>query len=133
MFDWFLNTSLHNNYVLIKISKPKADIFAAFWNHAYNESVISGTLPSVFDKLTSNNSIKRTKKSSYKQYMPPSSLPKYFESIFLYFQWSFRKGQNTQGCLLAMVGSCKMILDQEKNMIRCLLNLSKLFLQLAPF
>ena len=56
------NTSLHSNDVPIKIRKPKADNFAVFLNHAYNESVIYGILPSVFNNLTSNKSIKKNSK-----------------------------------------------------------------------
>ena len=56
------NTSLHSNDVPIKIRKPKADNFAVFLNHPYNESVIYGILPSVFNNLTSNKSIKKNSK-----------------------------------------------------------------------
>ena len=54
-------------------------------------------------------------------------ISEYFKTIFLEFQCGFRKGYDTQDCLLVMVVNCKKALDQGKEYGALLTDLSKAF------
>ena len=54
-------------------------------------------------------------------------ISEYFETIFSQFQCGFRKGYNTQDCLLAMIENCKKALDQGKEYGALFTDLSKAF------
>ena len=51
----------------------------------------------------------------------------YFETVLSKFQFGFRKGYSTQGCLLAMVENCKKASDQGNEYGASLTDLCKAF------
>ena len=89
-----------------------------------------------------NQSIRKKSRLEKTNYRPVSLLPnlskvfercmhrqisEYFETVLSKFQCGFRKGYNTQDCLLAMVENCKKALDQENEHDVLLTDLSKAF------
>ena len=111
-------------------------------SNAFNESVISCKSLSVLKLVDVKAAHKKKSRLEKTNYRPVSLLPnlskvferckhrqisEYFETELSKFQCGFRKGYNTQDCLLAMVENCKKALDQGNEYGALLTDLSKAF------
>ena len=132
----------HSNDVPTKTVKANADLFSIFASNDFNESVISCKFLSVLILADVKPVHKKASRLEKINYRPVSLLPniskifercmhrqisEYFETVLSKFQCGFRKGYNTQDCLLAMVENCKKALDQGNEYGALLTDLFKAF------
>ena len=136
------NKATHSNDIPTKLIKTNADLFSIFVSNAYNESVTSCIFLSHLKLADITPVHKRNSKLEKSNYRPVSLLSNiskifercmhrqisnYFETIFSKFQCGFRKGYNTQDCLLALIENCKRALDKGNEYGALLTDLSKAF------
>ena len=102
----------------IRIIKENIDIVSYFLYHNFNNLLSCSTFPAAMKYTEVTPIHKKDDKTDKENYRPISILPNlskvyerlmynqiypYFQTIFSKFQCGFRKGFNTQHCLLAMV------------------------------
>ena len=136
------NKATHSNDVPTKNVKANADLFSIFASNAFNEFVVSCKFLFVLKLADVKPVHKKASRLEKTNYRPVSLLPnisknfercmhrqisEYFETVSSKFQCGFRKGYNTQDCLLAMVENCKKTLDQGNEYGALLTDLSKAF------
>ena len=126
-----------------KILKENANIFSDFLFAYYNASVVkSSKLPSILTLADIIHVFKEGDKECKNNYRSVSILPNmlkiferiifrqisnYMESFLSKYQCGFRKGYNTQHCLLLMLEKWKLAVDDKKVFGVLLTNLSKAF------
>ena len=136
------NKATHSNDVPTKNVKANADLFSIFASNAFNEFVVSCKFLFVLKLADVKPVHKKASRLEKTNYRPVSLLPnisknfercmhrqisEYFETVSSKFQCGFRKGYNTQDCILAMVENCKKTLDQGNEYGALLTDLSKAF------
>ena len=125
-----------------KINKENADIFADFIHSAINTTINENEFPSCLKLADVIPVFKKGSKNSKQYYRPISilkSISKVYERVmckqigdfmknnFSKFQCGFRKGYNTQQCLIALIGKWKSAIDKGKSFGALLTDLSKAF------
>ena len=131
-----------NSDIKTKIFKENSDIFEKVLCSFVNDSIKSFTFPSCLKEADVRPVHKKGKKDKKENYRPVSILPVLskiferitfmqmsasFEDIFNKEQCGFRKGHNTQQCLLKMLGKWKRSVDEGKVFGALLTDLSKAF------
>ena len=139
-----LNTSKPTtfNNIPAKILVENIDICSPFISKIYNESIEDSNFPVALKKADITPVHKKNETTNKENYRPVSILPsisKIFErnmydQIFIYinnylsdYLCGFRKGYNTQACLIAMLEKWKKALDKGNNAGALLTDLSKAF------
>ena len=127
---------------LLKIIKENSDIFEKVLCSFINDLIKSFTFPSCLKEADVTPIHKKVEKDKKENYMPVSILPvlsklferimfiqmsAFFEDIFNKQQCGFRKGYNTQQCLLKMLEKCKRSVDEGKVFGALLTDLYKAF------
>ena len=117
----------HSSDTPTKILKQNVDYFSPFILGYVNKSIRSSTFPSILklaDIIPVNKKDSRYEKNNYQSISVLPNLSKifenvlydqifsFFENIFSKYQTGFRKGFNTQSCLVAMTGNFEKSLDQ---------------------
>ena len=125
----------------VRIIKENIDI-SYFLYHNFNNSLSCSTFPTAMKYAEVTPIHKKDDKTDKENYRPISILPNlskvyerlmynqiypYFQTIFSKFQCGFRKGFNTQHCLLAMVEKWRKTLDGGGETGAVLTDLSKAF------
>ena len=125
------------------IIKENSDIFEKALCSFINDSIKSFTLPSCLKEADVTPIHKKGKKDKKENYGPVIILPvlskifertmfiqmsAFFEDIFNKQQCGFRKGYNTQQCLLKMMEKWKRSVDEDKVFGVLLTDLSKAFI-----
>ena len=125
-----------------KINKENADIFADFIHSAINTTINENEFPSCLKLADVIPVFKKGSKNSKQYYRPISilkSISKVYERVmckqigdfmknyFSKFQCGFRKGYNTQQCLIALIEKWKSAIDKRKSFGALLTDLSKAF------
>ena len=123
----------------VKIIKENVDIISYFPYHKFNNLLPCATFPTSLKYADITPIHKKTDKENYR---PMSILPNlskvyerlmynqmypYFDTLFCKFQCGFRKGFNTQHCLLAMIEKWCKTLDKGGDTEAVLTDLSKIF------
>ena len=131
-----------NSDIPTKIIKENSDIFGRALCSFINDSIKSFTFPSYLKEADITPIHKKDKKDKKENYRPVSILPflskifersifiqrsTFFEDIFSKQQCRFRKGYNTQQCLLKMLEKWKRSVDGDKVFDALLTDLSKAF------
>ena len=126
----------------VRIIKENIDIVSYFLYHNFNNSLSCSTFPTAMKYAEVTPIHKKDDKTDKENYRPISILPNlskvyerlmynqiypYFQTIFSKFQCGFRKGFNTQHCLLAMVEKWRKTLDGGGETGAVLTDLSKAF------
>ena len=126
----------------IRNIKENIDIVSFFLYHNFNNSLSCSTFPTAMKYAEVTPIHKKDDKTDKENYRPISILPNlskvyerlmynqiypYFQTIFSKFQCGFRKGFNTQHCLLAMVEKWRKTLDGGGETGAVLTDLSKAF------
>ena len=139
-----LNWKLQRLYsdIPTKIIKENSDIFEKVLCSFVNDSIKSFTFPSCLKEADVTPIHKKGNKDKKENYRPVSILPvlskiferimfmqmsAFFEDIFSKQQCGFRKGYNTQQCLLKMLEKWKRSVDKVKVFGALLTGLSKAF------
>ena len=137
-----LNNNRASQYSAIptQIIKSNSDIFSDFLYVSINSSMKSSSFPSCLKKADITPIYKKGKRDLKDNYKPVSILPifsklyersmfkqisEFLENIFSKNQCGFRKGRNTQQCLLAMLEKWKRSVDSGKAFGALLADLSK--------
>ena len=125
-----------------KVVKANIDLFANFIYVNMNNSINDGHFPSELKLAEIIPLHKKDDKTDKSNFRPVSILPllskvyegciysqvyQYFDKIFSKEQCGFRKGYNTQHCLLKMTENWKKILDKGGHCAAVLTDLSKAF------
>ena len=115
-----------NTDIPVRILKQNSDIFGNYICDFFNECVDKGVFPSILKNANITPVFKKGFRGSKDNYRPVSILPiisKIFEKllskqIIIYmdkflskYQCEFRKADNAQHCLLAMIEKWKKALD----------------------
>ena len=131
-----------NSDIPTKIIKENSDIFGKALCSFINDSIKSFTFPSCLKEADITPIHKKGKKDKKENYRPVSILPvlskmferimfkqmsAFFEDIFNKQQCGFRKGYNTQQCLLKMLEKWKRSVDGGNAFGALLTDLSKAF------
>ena len=126
----------------VRIIKENIDIVFYFLYHNFNNSLSCSTFPAAMKHAEVTPIHKKDDKTDKENHRPISILPDlskvyerlmynqiypYFQSIFSKFHCGFRKGFNTQHCLLAMVEKWRKTLDGGGETGAVLTDLSKSF------
>ena len=139
-----LNTkkSSPTNDIPVKIIKGCFDILSPFCKDLFNKSVLLSTFPNTLKCAEVTPAHKKGKSSVKENYRPISVLPAVsklferiiYEQIYTYMEkylspylCGFRKGYNTQDCLLIMLEQWKKSLDKKEKAGAILTDLSKAF------
>ena len=133
--------STHNN-IPIRVLVENADIISPFITHIYNDSVLKSEFPDSLKLADVTPAHKKNDRIIEDNYRPVSILPSVskvyertmHEEIFSFvdkflspFLFGFRKGHNTQQCLIVMLEQWKRAIDQGKFAGALLTDLSKAF------
>ena len=125
-----------------KIIQQKPDIFAVFILTSFNQSVANYIFPSSLKNAHIIPVFKKCNRNLKDNYIPVgilSNIPKIFERCMFQqisklmepllskYQRGFRKGYNTQYCLLAMLEKCKSSMDKGSSFGALLTDLSNAF------
>ena len=102
------NKASHSSDILPKILKQNVDFFSPFTLGYVSKSISSFTFPSILklaDTIPAYKKDSRYEKSNYQPISVLPNLPKIFENvlydqIFSKYQTGFRKGFNSQSCLV---------------------------------
>ena len=123
-----------NSDIPTKIIKENSDIYGKVLCSFINNSIKSFTFPSCLKEADVTPIHKKDKKDKKENYRPVSILPflskifersifiqrsTFFEDIFSKQQCRFRKGYNTQQCLLKMLEKWKRSVDGGKVLVHC--------------
>ena len=142
IFKLNVNKPTTDNNIPSKILKENSDICAPYITHIYENSVNKGIFPSALKHADITPGHKKDETTLKDNYRPVSILPtvsKIFERNMYkdiddfmqkYMSSSlcgFRKGYNTQHCLLAMLEKWKKALDKKDCVAAVLTDLSKAF------
>ena len=134
--------STQNTDIPIKLLKENADIYATYLCGFFNQSIENFEFPSILKNVNITAVFKKGYRSFKGNYRPVSILPvirKIFEkllckqiTIFMNpllskYHCGFRKGDNVQHCLLAMLEKWKNAVDKGKIFGTLLTDLSKAF------
>ena len=126
----------------VKIIKGNIDIVAYFVYNNFNNSLSSFKYPTGLKYADIKAVFKKDDKTNKENYRPISILPNlskiyerlmddqlypYFNNIFSKFQCGFRKGFNSQQCLLSMIEKWRRSLDSGGHAGAFLTDLSKAF------
>ena len=126
----------------VRIIKENIDIVSYFLYHNFNNSLSCSTFPAAMKYAEVTAIHKKDDKTDKENCRPISILPNlskvyerlmynqiysYFQTVFSKFQCGFRKGFNTQHCLLAMVEKWRKTLDGGGETGAFLTDLSKAF------
>ena len=111
------------NGILVKLIKSNK----SFFYHNFNNALFSSNFSSNIKAADILPTHKKKDKSNIENYSPISFLPtlfkiyersvynqmcKYFDHLFSKYQCGFRRGYNTQHCLLVMVEKWKKVFDK---------------------
>ena len=125
-----------------KVIKNNSDIFADFFFLNLNNCITSSVFPSNLKNAEITPVHKKDSKNTESNYRPVSILSNiskiyekciffqisnYFEKILARYRFGFRKGHNTQQCLLVMIEKRRQSLDKGGNYGALLTDLSKAF------
>ena len=126
-----------------KITKQNLDIFAGFILTSFNQSVANSIFPSSLKNADITSVVfKKGDRNLKDNYRPVSILSnisktfercmfqqisKFMEPLLSKYQCGFRKGYNTQYCLLAMLEKWKSSVDKGSSFGALLTDLSKAF------
>ena len=128
--------------VPVRIIKDNSDIFSEVLCSSLNASIMKGEFPSLLKYANIIPVYKKGSRSLKDNYRPISILPnvskvyervmfkqmaKFMDKYFSKFQCGFRKGYNTQQCLVALIGKWKSAKDKGKSFGAVLTDLSKAF------
>ena len=134
--------AFQNSDIPTKIIKENSDIYGKVLCSFINDSIKPFTFPSCLKEADVTPIHKKDKKDKKENYRPVSILPflskifersifiqrsTFFEDIFSKQQCRFRKGYNTQQCLLKMLEKWKRSVDGDKVFDALLTDLSKAF------
>ena len=126
----------------VKIIKQFSKEFSDFVLSAFNEMIETGKFPDELKEAHVTPIHKKSSKTKKENYRPISILPvlskvferllhkqisNHFDNIFSDNQCGFRKGFNTQDCLLSLVEAWKTANDEKKTFGALLIDLSKAF------
>ena len=130
------------NDLPVKIIKQFSKEFSDFMHSTFNEMIETGRFPDELKEAYVTPIHKKSSKTKKKNYRPISILPalskvferllhkqisNHFDNIFSDNQCGFRKGFNTQDCLLSLVEAWKTANDEKKAFGALLIDLSKAF------
>ena len=119
--------SCQEHDIRVKLIKSSKNLFSHFMYHNFNNSLLSSNFPSSLKAADILSTHRKKNKSDNENYRPISILPtlskiyercmydqtyKYFDQILSKYQCGFRKGYNTQHCLMMMVEKLKEALDK---------------------
>ena len=136
------NKASQSSDIPIKIVKENIDVFSDFLCSSFNSSIKLSKFPENLKQADITPAYKKGKKDIKGNYRPVSILPnlskvfeklmfkqmsQFFQNIFSKYQCRFRKGFNTQHCLLAMLEKWKRSIDNGKMFGALLTDLSKAF------
>ena len=125
-----------------KIVKENLNIFATFLTNDINKCIRKGEFPDKLKTADITPAFKRGDKHDKSNYRPVSILPilskvyekclykqieNYMENILSNVQCGFRKGFNTQQCLIGMIEKAKSIMDKGGHFSALLTDPSKAF------
>ena len=128
--------------ILTKTIKQNSDIFANFTLKSFNQSVANSIFPSSLKNADITSVFKKGDRNLKDNYRPVSILSnisktfercmfqqisKFMEPLLSKYQCGFRKGYNTQYCLLAMLEKWKSSVDKGSSFGALLTDLSKAF------
>ena len=125
-----------------KIIKENADIFADFLHATFNKFMKKSEFPSVLKQANTTPVFKEEERECKNDHRPVSifsnvskvfermmfrQISNYMDSFFSKYQCGFRKGYNTQQCLLSMLEKWKRAADNGKTFRLLPTDLSKAF------
>ena len=135
-----INKATQSTDIPTRLMKKNSDIFGDFIFGNYNNCFSSSIFPNFLKNAMITPVHKKGAKSSKDNYRPVSILSdlskiyegllfkqisEFFEPIVSKFQCGFRKGYSAQHCLLAMLEKWKMAVDNKRNFVALLTDLSK--------